>query len=150
MRNMVKHIRQSLSWKLSLGILLMAVPIFMLAIGMLYIRSRNQVRAEATKHAVSVLNTTMQGIRQHISVVETATDVNEWEITEYMNPDSIQNLARYIVMLNGNIDGCSISVEPNTFPQYGRYFSAYTVRKRKGASETAETTDTVVSVVEEP
>ena len=150
MRNMVKHIRQSLSWKLSLGILLMAVPIFMLAIGTLYIRSRNQVRAEATKHAVSVLNTTMQGIRQHISVVETATDVNEWEITEYMNPDSIQNLARYIVMLNGNIDGCSISVEPNTFPQYGRYFSAYTVRKRKGASETAETTDTVVSVVEEP
>ena len=38
MRNMVKHIRQSLSWKLSLGILLMAVPIFMLPIGMLYIR----------------------------------------------------------------------------------------------------------------
>ena len=140
MRNIVRYIRQSLSRKLSLGILLMAAPIFMLAIGILFIQSRYQVKQEATKHASSVLNTTMQGIRQYMNVVETATDVNDWEITEYMNPDSILALSRYIVMLNPNIDGCSISAEPNVFSKYGRYFSAYTVRKN----------DTVKTVVEEP
>ena len=140
MRNSVRYIRQSLSRKLSLGILLMAAPIFMLAIGILFIQSRYQVKQEATKHASSVLNTTMQGIRQYMNVVETATDVNDWEITEYMNPDSILALSRYIVMLNPNIDGCSISAEPNVFPKYGKYFSAYTVREN----------DTVKTVVEEP
>ena len=140
MRNIVRYIRQSLSRKLSLGILLMAAPIFMLAIGILFIQSRYQVKQEATKHASSVLNTTMQGIRQYMNVVETATDVNDWEITEYMNPDSILALSRYIVMLNPNIDGCSISAEPNVFPKYGKYFSAYTVREN----------DTVKTVVEEP
>lgn len=140
MRNIVRYIRQSLSRKLSLGILLMAAPIFMLAIGILFIQSRYQVKQEATKHASSVLNTTMHGIRQYMNVVETATDVNDWEITEYMNPDSILALSRYIVMLNPNIDGCSISAEPNVFPKYGKYFSAYTVREN----------DTVKTVVEEP
>ena len=37
MRNIIRHIRQSLSWKLSLGILLMAIPIFMLALGILFV-----------------------------------------------------------------------------------------------------------------
>ena len=44
MRNIVRHIRQSLSWKLSLGILLMAIPIFMLALGILFVQSRNKVK----------------------------------------------------------------------------------------------------------
>ena len=36
MRNIIYHFRQSLSWKLSLGILLMAIPIFALALGILF------------------------------------------------------------------------------------------------------------------
>ena len=140
MKSIIKHIRQSLSWKLSLGILLMAVPIFMLAIGILFEQSRNQVKAEAMKHASSALNTTMQRLHRYMNIVETATDINDWEITEHLDPDSILAYSRYIVMLNGHIDGCSISTEPNTFPKYGRYFSAYTVRE----------TDTIMTVVEEP
>ena len=38
MRSIIGHIKQSLSWKLSLGILLMAVPIFMLSIGLLFLQ----------------------------------------------------------------------------------------------------------------
>ena len=51
MRNLITHIRQSLSWKLSLGILLMAIPIFILSIGFLFFHSRDKVKKEATKHA---------------------------------------------------------------------------------------------------
>ena len=73
MRSLIKHIRQSLSWKLSLGILLMAIPIFMLALGILFVQSRNNVKREATKHAASVVSTTMQRINRYMNIVETAS-----------------------------------------------------------------------------
>lgn len=139
MNNIIGHIRQSLAMKLSLGILLMAVPIFLLSLGILFIQSRNNVKKEAMEHANSVLNTAMQRICRFMNNVETATDINDWEVTENLNPDSILAYSRSIVMLNGNIDGCSISTEPNVFPKYGRYFSAYTVRE----------TDTITTVIEE-
>ena len=140
MRNIITHIRQSLSWKLSLGILLMAIPIFILSIGFLFIHSRDKVKKEATKYAASMVNTTMQHITRFMDIVETATDVNDWEVTANLDPDSILAISRGIVMLNGHIDGCSISTEPNIFPKYGRNFSAYTVREA----------DTITTVIEEP
>ena len=139
MRNIIKHIRRSLSWKLSLGIVLMAIPIFLLSLGILYIQSRNYVKKEATDHASSVLSTTMQRIDRYMNTVETASDINDWEVAENLYPDSLLAYTRFIVSLNGNIDGCSISMEPNMFPKIGRYFSAYTVRKN----------DSIQTVVEE-
>ena len=32
------------------------------------------------------------------------------------------------MVLNHNVNGCSITTEPDMFPQYGRYFSAYSVK----------------------
>lgn len=139
MCSILSHIRQSLSWKLSLGILLMAMPIFMLALGILFVQSRNYVKREATKHATSVVTTTMQHINRYMNVVQTATDLTAWDVTASMQPDSLLAYSNYVVTLNGHIDGCSISLEPETFPQYGRYFSVYTVRK----------TDTISTVIEE-
>lgn len=139
MRSMIQHIRQSLSWKLSLGILLMAVPIFLLSLGILYEQSRNMVKKEAMEHANSILNTAMQRLSRFMNIVETATNVNDWEVVKNLQPDSLLSYSRYIVMLNSHIDGCSISTEPDMFPKYGRHFSAYTVRE----------TDTITTVVEE-
>ena len=139
MRSVLQHIRQSLSWKLCLGILLMAVPIFLLSLGILYEQSRAMVKKEAVEHAGSVLSTTMHRLTRFMNIVETATNVNDWQVIENLQPDSLLGYSRYIVMLNGQIDGCSISTEPNTFPQYGRHFSAYTVREA----------DTITTVVEE-
>lgn len=140
MRSIIRHIRQSLSWKLSLGILLMAMPIFLLSIGILYEQSKERIKEEAMKHVASVLNTQMQRILRAMNIVETATDVNDWEVTANLDPDSILAYSRFIVMLNSQIDGCSISAEPNTFPKYGRHFSVYTVREG----------DSVTTVIEEP
>ena len=139
MRSIIKHIRQSLSWKLSLGILLMAIPIFMLALGILFVQSRNNVKREATKHAASVVNTTLQRIHRFMNIVETATDLTACDVVANLHPDSLFAYSNYVVALNGHIDGCSISLEPETFPKYGRYFSVYTVREP----------DTVSTVIEE-
>lgn len=133
------HIRRSLSSKLSLSILLLAIPFFLLSLGILFVQSRNNIKKEAMEHAKSLLNTTMQRLDRHMMAVETATNINDWEITEYLRPDSVLNLTHRIVAQNPHVDGCSISMEPDVFPQFGRYFSAYTVRE----------TDSITTVIEE-
>lgn len=147
-----KHIMptHSLSTKLSLGILLMAVPIFILALGILFKESRNFVKEEATAHANSVLNTTMQRVCRYMMTVKTATDINAWKVIENMNPDSIQTYSRFVVAMNGHTDGCSISMEPNVFPKYGRYFSVYTVRDKEATNRrTGHKSDSITTVIEE-
>ena len=101
------------------------------------------------KHASSVLNTTMLRIVRYMEVVETATNINDWEVTENLDPDSLLAYSHYIVALNGHIDGCSISTEPNIFPKYGRYFSAYTVRETANNTDDGNAPDTITTVVEE-
>jgi len=133
------HIRRSLSAKLSLSILLLAIPIFILSLGILFVQSRNIIKKEAMEHAKSLLNTTMQRLDRNMMAVETATDINDWEITENLQPDSLLALTRRVVTRNPHVDGCSISMEPDVFPQIGRYFSVYTVRE----------TDTITSVIEQ-
>lgn len=132
------RIRKSLSSKLSLSILLLAIPIFVLSLGILFVQSRNNVKKEATEHAKSVLNTTMQRVNRYMIAVETATDINDWKVTENLQPDSILSLTHRIVLMNHHIDGCSISTKPETFPQYGRHFSAYSVREADSVSTVIE------------
>ena len=121
------RIRQSLSMKLSLDILLMAAPIFVLALGAIFLQSRYYIRREASERAVSLLNTTMQRLRNYMSTIETSTNANTWFIEDSFIPDSLMVFSNRIVTLNRNVHSCSISAEPDAFPQYGRYFSVYTV-----------------------
>ena len=76
MGSIAKHIRQSLSMKLSLGILLMAVPIFVVSLGLLYVQSRNYVKKAATDHANSVLNTTIWGNSNHVVASGSQSSLN--------------------------------------------------------------------------
>lgn len=123
----MSKIKHSLSKKLSLTILLMAAPIFVLALGALFLQSRYFIRQEATERANSLLNTTMQRLRNYMSTIETSTNANTWLIEENFYPDSLLVYSNRIVRLNRNVRSCSICAEPDMFPQYGRYFSVYTV-----------------------
>ena len=128
MRSIVSHIRRSLSLKLSFSILLMTVLIFIASLGIFFVQSRHHIRQEAVEHATSTLNTSLQRVRRYLNTVETATNANEWLILESMQPDSLLAYSRRVVMLNANVSGCSITAEPYLFSQYGKYFSAYSVR----------------------
>ena len=126
--NIFHRLKSRLSTKLALSIVLLAVPIFVLALGILFTQSRQYIRQEATKRANSTLNTTMQRVRNYMSAVETATNSTAWLVEENFTPDSLMSISRRIVRLNRHVNGCSITAEPDMFPQYGRYFSAYTIR----------------------
>ena len=132
-------VRRAFARKLSIGILLLAIPIFVVSLGILFTQSRHMIRLEAVGRANSVLNSTMQKISRNLLTIETATNAYSWLIERSLQPDSLLAYSRRVVQLNPHIDGCSISAEPGVFPQYGKHFSVYTVRE----------TDTITTVIEE-
>ena len=117
-----------LSRRLSLGITLLAVPIFIGTMGLLYLQSRYLIRQEAMDRTNSILNKTMLDVRHFLNSIEVSTDANAWLLEENLNPDSIESISRRILKLNPNILSFSVSTEPEVLPQYGPHFSVYTVR----------------------
>ena len=134
--------KSSLAKELSFNIVLMAAPIFVLALGALFMQSRYFIRQEASERATSLLNTTLQRLRNYMSTIETSTNANTWLLEESFNPDTLLAVSHRIVNLNRHVHSCSISAEPDAFPQYGRYFSVYTTHI------TSKGIDTIVTVRE--
>ena len=128
MRALINHIRQSLSLKLSFSVILMTVPIFILVLGILFEQSRDTIKQDAIKRASSALNKTTMRAARELSIVEDAINTNAWLVVNNFQPDSLLTFSRLIVQMNINVNGCSITTEPGIFPQYGRHFSAYSVR----------------------
>ena len=141
------NVRKSFSTKLSLGILMMAVVIFVLSLGVLFSQSRHLIRTKAVGRASNVLNTTMQHITRHIMTIENATNSYSWMIEQSFQPESLLGYSNLIVRLNPHIDGCSISAEPDMFKKYGKHFSVYTVRETSSASPSVP--DSITTVIEE-
>ena len=126
---MRKSIRNSLSTKLTIGMMLMAVPVFILALGGMFLQSQYFIRQEAKKSVSNMLNSTAQNVRKLMITIETATNANTWIAEEQFQPDSLLSISRRVVMFNSHVNGCCIAAEPNMFPQYGRYFDAYSLRE---------------------
>ena len=125
MIKLVKQIKQSLPLRLSLSILAFTVIIFMITIGIIFVRTRHFVRQTATEQATQILNNTAQSIMGLMGQVEVATDNSEWLVIRKQHPDSIMAFSRRILELNPDVDGCSISFEPYFFADQGKYFSVY-------------------------
>ena len=120
-----KQIKQSLPLRLSLSILAFTVIIFMITIGIIFVRTRHFVRQTATEQATQILNNTAQRITGLMGQVEVATDNSGWLVLRKLQPDSIMSFSHRILELNPDVDGCSISFEPNFFTDQGKYFSVY-------------------------
>ena len=144
----MSKLSRSLSKRLSLDIMLLATPVFVLSLGIFYLQSRYLIRQEAIERSNSILGTTIQRVSNYMSTIETSTNANAWLLEENFTPDSLESVSRRIVRLNPNILSCSVSAEPNTFPQYGRYFSVYTVNERLFDDDTPGAGDSIVSVRE--
>ena len=119
----------SLSRKLGVRIMLMAVPIFVLSLGLFYLQSRYLIRKEAIERSNSILRTVIQRVSNYMRTIEVSTNANAWLLEENFCPDSLQSVSQRIVRLNPRILSCSVSAEPNMFPQYGQNFSVYTVNE---------------------
>ncbi|WP_033147876.1 ATP-binding protein [Prevotella sp. P6B1] len=121
---MSKHHR--LSRSLSMRIILMAAPIFILSIGTLFLQSRYLIREKAMASANSYLNTALHRVRNYMSIVETSANSNAWMLEENLRSDSLKSVSNRIVRLNAPVVSSSFYALPDEFPEYGHRFSIYT------------------------
>ncbi|MBR4735064.1 MAG: hypothetical protein IK052_03120 [Bacteroidales bacterium] len=129
MRKLIGHIRNSLPTKISLSMFCIVLLVFILANGVSMALSQHHFHPVAMNSARKALNTAVARAERYLRSVENATNITAWIAENKFRPDSLMVLSRRIVEQNGFISGCSISAQPYVFPQEGRYFSAYTVRK---------------------
>ena len=136
---MMSKISRSLSRKLSINIILLAVPIFVLSLGIFYLQSRYLIRQEAIERSNSILRTVIQRVSNYMGSIEAPTNANARLLEQHFTPDSLESISRRIVMLNPRILSCTVSIVPDMFPQYGRQFSVYTVNDDGKISTVRET-----------
>ena len=128
MIEMRKNIRQSLSTRLCLDILFAVVLVFLLSLGFLYWQSRSIIRDEAIDEASHVLDNTALRVKGYMVEVETATRNIIWLVNLHNEKDSLLKYTHRIVANHPNTNGCSITMEPDFYPDEEYGFSAYSVR----------------------
>lgn len=134
----MSNLKRTFSKRLSRTIMLLAIPLFVLLLSAFYRHANYLLHKEAMERSVAILSTTEQLVENYLSAIETAARSNTWMIEEHFSPDSLQVVSRRVVSLNRSVLSCSISTEPDVFPEYGSSFSVYSVNDG----------DTVITVTE--
>lgn len=116
------RIRPSFSAKVIIWVLLLAVPVFLASVGLLFWQSHKLIRAEAVDRAEGVLATAMHRINRYLITAETASNTNAWMIEENLRADSLLSFAQRIAATNPYTDGCAISTEPGVIAGYPEGF----------------------------
>lgn len=139
MKNPIRYIRQSLSRKLSLWIVLFAAVIFNIALGFMFTQSLRAVRQEAINRATKELDNTVLRVSNILQKVEIATDNTDWLVARHLDaPDSMFVYSARILQNNPDLNGCSIAFEPYYFKEKGLYFSAYSYNDHGDIQTTQE------------
>lgn len=113
-----------------MGIILLAVPIFILSIGTLFYQSRNLIHEEVLSSNTNMLDKGLYQVRSYMSTIETAVNSNAWMMEEYLTPDSLESISGRIVKLNDPVVSCSVFMIPDYFKDYGSKFSVYAVQEK--------------------
>ena len=125
-KRLLHYLRQSLSARVSLWVVLFASLIFLAAFGFMFVQSRATVRNEAFRRAEQVLDNTVLRVTAIVDRVETAGNNFAWLIPRHLDaPDSMFVYSRRILVENPELNGCSIAFEPYYFKDRGKYFSAF-------------------------
>lgn len=122
----MSKISKRLAHKLSTSIILLAIPVFIMSLGIFYMQSRYLIHQEAMERSKSVLRTAIQRVSNFMNTIENSTDANAWLLEESFTPESLEAITRRVVDLNPNVIDCYVSAAPGLFPQYGQQFSVYT------------------------
>ena len=133
MNKIITYIRQNLSVRVSLWVVMFAAIIFIAALSFLFYQSREVVRQEAINRATQILDKTSLRVEGILNRVEVATKMTKWLVERHSNKaDSMFVYSRSMLVNNPNFYNCSIAFEPNYFQDKGYYFSAYS--KHQGDS----------------
>ena len=135
--------KHKLSRRLSLNIMFMAIPLFILSLGILFNQSFELIHKEVAKSTASLLNTMHHRIVNYMSTIETVTNANAWMMENHFKPDSLEIVSNRIVKLNNSVTSSSFYAAPDVFRKYGygEMFSLHTDRENDKVTTTCDTED---------
>jgi len=123
----------------SLTIIVVAALLLELTTGVMYYSAQNIIQRTMERLVEREMNAIYLNIRNHLAKVEVTLDNMAWIVTDDLSaPDSLFGVTRRLVENNKDILGSSISCIPDYFPQEGRWFEPYSVRRADGTIETMQ------------
>ena len=128
MKRLLCYIRQHLSLRLGLIITLIIAIAFSLLFDVLFERCKQFIQRAAIDHATQLLDNTAERINGIMDDTELVTNFMARTVPRHLIPDSLLVFSRRAVEENDFLTGLAISMEPNFFPEMGRYYSAYSLR----------------------
>ena len=124
---------------LPLTLIIGAALLLELTSGLLYYSAQNIIHRTVEKLIEREMNAIYLCIRNKLSKVEVTVDNMAWVVTDDLeDPDWMYSITRRLVENNPSILGCTVCFVPDYFPQKGRWFEPYAVRRADGTVETMQ------------
>lgn len=120
----------------SLTIIVVAALLLELSTGVLYYFAQNIIERTVRRLMDREMNAISLSIRNQMAKVEVTVENMAWVVTDDLaDPDSLLRLTYQLVEHNPAIMGSSVSCVPYYFPQIGRLYEPYSVRRSDGTIE---------------
>ena len=121
-----------------MGILLAAL-LLELTSGVLFYSAQDIIQRTVERLVEREMDAIHHSIRNKLAPVEATLDNMAWVVRDDLaEPDSLMAATHHIVSHNSNIFGSCIAFIPNYFPQKGRWYEPYSVRRANGTIETMQ------------
>ena len=123
----------------SLTVIIIAALLIELTTGFIYYNSQDIIKRTTVRVMERENIALYLCIRNKLTEVEVVLDNMSWIVTDdLIQPDSLTRETYQIVENNPMILGSSIACIPNLFPQRGRLFEPYSIRRSDGTIETMQ------------
>ena len=130
MSKLKNNTSKSIRNRSSVAILITAAVLMLLISGIQQYSARMQIRNNLERNAEMELIIKAIDVRHSLEDVSLALRNRSWEFEQFLPyPDSLFAITRRIVEQNPNFDGCCIAMIPDYYPEKGRLFEPYTVRR---------------------
>ena len=129
MKTVLTYIQRRLSLKLGLSIMIVVAVVFLISATFLFSITKGYVRQASIINATQILDSTAVRITDIMSEVEGVADSAVWMMNGQVTPETIFRETREILERNPHFYSCSISLEPDFFKSYGKFFSVYSVKE---------------------
>jgi sigma-B regulation protein RsbU (phosphoserine phosphatase) len=150
MKSLFTYIQQRLSLRLGLLIVLIITVVFTLLFDFLFYRCKSYIQRAAIDRATQLLDNTAERINGIIDETELVTNFMAATTPRHLKPDSLLAFTHRTIKENAFLTGFAISMEPDFFPEMGRYFSAYSLRHRPDSTDMTSAKDSITTVREGP
>ena len=134
-----KRIMHALRTHVGLVVIIFAALLIELTTGVMFYTAQTIIQRTMERLVEREMNSIYLGIRNQLAKVEVTLDNMAWVVTDDLStPDSLFRSTVQLVQNNPAILGSSISCIPNYYPQRGRLFEPYAVRRADGTIESMQ------------